>query len=82
MLEDRLDRRERGWLEMGLHLNKQLQADWTACGADAFVVEALEELTPTSDPRDYAGELKLLYDAWMATLEPYGERGYLTAPRR
>ncbi|MDB5100847.1 MAG: LuxR family transcriptional regulator [Cyanobacteria bacterium RYN_339] len=74
--------REQRWLELGNHMNHQLQADWNAIGADAFVVEALETLTPTDEPRNYQEELALLLEAWMATLEPYDARGYISMPRR
>src|SRR6478672_10270920 len=53
--------RDRQSLLRGRHMNAGLQADLRTFGPDAFVVEALEELTPTADPRDYADELKVLY---------------------
>jgi hypothetical protein len=74
--------RERLWLGLGNHLNRQLQQDWQACGAEAFTIEILETLTPTDDARDYAGEVALLLEAWKAQLEPYGDKGYLPVPRR
>jgi hypothetical protein len=73
--------RERTWLALGRHMNQALQRDWNACGPESFVIEVLEELTPTSDPRNYSEELALLLEAWTATLEPWDERGYMTRPR-
>jgi hypothetical protein len=80
-LEGAMDR-DRSWLALGGHTNRSLQQDWNACGADAFRFDILETLTPTNDPRDYAGEVALLLEAWMAQLEPYGDKGYLPVPRR
>ncbi|MNT67357.1 hypothetical protein D3C72_2054910 [compost metagenome] len=74
--------RDRQWLPRGGHQNHQLQRDWKAFGAEAFTFEILETLTPTDDPRDYAGEVALLLEAWKAQLEPYGDKGYLSPPRR
>lgn len=74
--------RDRQWLALGGHLNRALQADWLADGAAAFDVVVLETLTPTDDARDYRAEVALLLEAWKAQLEPYGDRGYLPAPRR
>lgn len=80
-LEGAMDR-DRLWLGLGNHLNRALQQEWHACGAGAFRFEVLETLTPTDDARDYREELALLLEVWKAQLEPFGERGYLTAPRR
>jgi len=74
--------RDPQWLARGMHMNAALQADLRTHGPEAFVVEALEELTPTPEPRDYADELKLLYEVWLETLQPWGERGYMPMPRR
>lgn len=64
-------------LGMGGHQNKALQAEWKEFGADNFVFEILDELTPVSDPQhDYREDLKQLEDLWLEKLEPYGERGY------
>lgn len=74
--------RDRLWLARGGHLNHQLQKEWQEFGPEAFTFEVLETLTPTDDPRDYAGEVALLLAAWVAQLEPFGEKGYMPAPRR
>ncbi|HEY9899945.1 MAG TPA: GIY-YIG nuclease family protein [Pantanalinema sp.] len=74
--------RDRLWLPRGGHLNHKLQQDWKTFGPDAFTFEILETLTPTDDPRDYAGEVALLLEVWKEQLEPYGDKGYLSPPRR
>lgn len=74
--------RERTWLSRGGFLNHHLQAEWKEFGAEAFTFDVLETLTPTDDPRDYAGELALLLEVWMEELQPYGDKGYHPVPRR
>ncbi len=74
--------RDRTWLGLGGHQNKALQQEWKAFGAEAFTIDVLECLTPTDDPRNYSEELALLLEVWLETLQPYGERGYLSRKRR
>jgi hypothetical protein len=74
--------RDRTWLALGGHQNKALQREWQAYGPEAFTFDVLELITPTDDPRNYTEELAILLEAWRETLQPYGERGYLSAPRR
>lgn len=74
--------RDRLWLSLGGFLNHELQADWKTFGAESFTLEVLETLTPTDDPREYAEELAILFEAWLERLEPYGEKGYHPVPRR
>lgn len=69
--------RDRSWLARGNHLNRELQADWDACGADAFAFEVLELLQPSDEPRNYREELAILKELWVESLQPFGERGYL-----
>jgi hypothetical protein len=73
--------RDRTWLPMGGHINRALQADWQAFGAEAFTIEVLEALTPSDEPRDYAGEVALLLALYMEQLAPYGDQGYMPRPR-
>lgn len=73
--------RDRTWLPMGGHINRALQADWRTYGAEAFTIEVLEALTPTDEPRDYAGEVALLLALYMEQLAPHGDRGYMPRPR-
>ena len=74
--------RERQWLALGGHLNKALQADFVAHGPDAFTIDILEKLEPVDEPRDYKTDLALLLEIWMVTLQPWGDRGYMPAPKR
>lgn len=66
-------------LEMGSHMNKALQKDWTECGADAFEFEVLEKLERDEDASIYFDErdaLKKLKAKWLDQFQPFGERGY------
>src|SRR5262249_14302966 len=64
-------------LKMGNHPNAALQAEWNEFGAESFVFEILDELTPRENPGyDYHEDLTSLEDLWLEKLEPYGERGY------
>jgi hypothetical protein len=64
-------------LEMGSHMNQQLQQEWRQYGPDAFVFEVMEVLEIKEDeyidPKD---ALKKLEQKWLEKLQPYGERGY------
>lgn len=73
--------RDRLWLSKGGHLNVSLQHDWNSYGSEAFRFEILEMLKPTDDPRDYPAEIALLLEIWKEELAPYGDKGYLPAPR-
>lgn len=74
--------RDRLWLSLGGHINRGLQQDWQTFGAEAFRFECLEVIEPTDEPRDLAGEVAVLFDCWMETLRPFGDRGYMPAPAR
>lgn len=64
-------------LQMGSHVNKELQADWNEYGPDKFAFEILDELSPVSDPAyDYTADLTHLEDLWLEKLQPYGGNGY------
>ena len=69
--------RQRFQLEMGSHPDKELQSDWNELGADAFAIEALDELEP-SDAPDYdpAEDLRLLKELWLDKLTTAGELLY------
>jgi len=69
-------------LEMGSHVNKELQADWNQYGSEAFTFEVLEVLEEKTEGYfDKKGELIKLEAKWLKELEPYGPRGYHTAPK-
>jgi hypothetical protein len=62
--------RQRAQLRTGGHPNRTLQQDWTADGADAFVFEVLDTLTPRDEPAsDMAEELRLLEQLWLEKLD-------------
>jgi hypothetical protein len=64
-------------LDMGSHLNKELQQEWNDFGRDAFVLEVLEVLeVKETGYFDAADALKKLEEKWIAKLQPFGERGY------
>jgi hypothetical protein len=64
-------------LSMGGHRTKTLQAEWQQYGAESFVFEILDEITPTQNPGyEYREELKAMQELWLEKLEPYGDRGY------
>lgn len=61
--------------------NAELNRDWKAFGAEAFVFEVLEELEAEDPQHDYRDELAELEKKWLEKLQPYGERGYNRLPR-
>lgn len=64
-------------LNLGGHLNKELQKEWNEYGEDAFAFEVLEVLEKKDNEYfDTAGELKKLEEKWLDKIQPYGERGY------
>ena len=75
--------RERAALRFGAHQNAALQRDWNALGPDAFAFEALDTLTPPEGQPAYdpADDLRVLEAMWLERLRPWGERGYLRAPK-
>lgn len=69
-------------LELGTHMNRELQEEFKAFGKEAFSIEVLEVLEqPESGPFDLKDALKKLMSEWMERLQPYGERGYHPAPK-
>jgi hypothetical protein len=61
----------------------ELQREWQAFGAGAFVFETLEELEPPEGPGwDPAEDLAALEKLYLEQLAPYGEKGYNRPPRR
>ena len=57
--------RQRFQLEMGVHPNRALQAEWNEMGAEAFEFEVVDTLAPPDDldydPRD---DLRELLEMW------------------
>ncbi len=62
-------------LDMGRHMNFELQKDWKELGAEAFTYEVLEEKV-TEDITDIRWEMKQMKQLWLDKLSPYGEKGY------
>ena len=74
--------RHRAQLRLGAHPNKALQADWTAHGADAFVFESLDVLTPKDEPGwNPADDLRAHEALWLEKLAPWEPAGYHRKPR-
>lgn len=70
--------RQRFQLDNGSHPNPNLQRDWRRFGAEAFVLETLDTLTPPEgvtawDPRK---ELQALEAMWHERLKQLYGRGY------
>ena len=74
--------RERAQLRTGTHMNRPLQADWNALGAEAFAFEILDTLTPPPDKPDWdpKDDLSLLEAMWLEKLSPWGDAGYNARP--
>ncbi len=62
-------------LEIGRHINSQLQTDWKEFGSQAFTYEVLEE-KETDEVTDMKWELKQIIKPWLEKLQPYGDKGY------
>jgi len=64
-------------LNSGLHINRELQEDYSKYGEDNFTFEVLDKLEPRDDPSyNYDDDLKTLEELWLEKLQPYGEKGY------
>lgn len=69
-----------GQLNMGMHVNAELQKDWKKLGSGAFSYEVLEEKEADA-VADKKWELKKLEKEWLEKLQPYGEKGYNKPPK-
>ena len=70
-------------LRMKVHRNELLQQEWEDYGADAFVFEVLDTLTPNDLPDyDPTEDLQVLEDLWLQKLRPFGDHGYNREGRR
>ena len=73
--------RHRFTLEHGSHANRALQRDWNEFGAEAFVFEVVDTLTPDEAPDyDPAVDLRVFEALWLEKLSPYDDRGYNVRP--
>lgn len=69
-----------GQLDLGRHVNSELQRDWNEMGRDAFTYEVLEQ-KEVKDIIDKRFELKQMEKPWLEKLQPYGEKGYNKPPK-
>ena len=70
-------------LRQGKHRNARLQADVRLLGADAFVFEVLDTLTPPDQPDyDPIPDLTVLEDLWLEKLSLSPDRLHTIAPGR
>jgi len=73
--------RQRFQLESGGHADRELQADWDAKGADAFVIEVLDTIEPLEEPGyDPTEDLAQLREIWAERLLGEGESLYGKQP--
>ena len=64
-------------LDSGLHINKELQEDYSKYGEANFTFEILDQLEPKDDPAyKYDDDLKTLEELWIEKLQPFGAKGY------
>ncbi|MNU56114.1 hypothetical protein D3C71_452020 [compost metagenome] len=64
-------------LEMGSHMCKKLQQEWSEMGKENFVIEVLETVKEKEGVRlDMKDTLKKMKEKWMEELQPFGDRGY------
>jgi hypothetical protein len=74
--------RHRFQLEHGSHPSRELQADWSALGPDAFQFEVLDQLKPSDKPDyDATEDLRVLKVLWIEKLTASGELLYREAGR-
>jgi len=61
-------------LEGGMHINKELQKEWSEFGAESFTIEILENLEYDKDESktDYSEDLSLLNMIWEEKLAKEG----------
>jgi hypothetical protein len=75
--------RHRAQLSLHAHRSRALQEDWDAHGADAFVFEVLDTLTPPDQPDyDPIPDLTVLEDLWLEKLSLSPDRLHTIAPGR
>ncbi|PKL83411.1 MAG: hypothetical protein CVV24_05200 [Ignavibacteriae bacterium HGW-Ignavibacteriae-3] len=64
-------------LDAGLHLNSELQKDYSKFGGENFTFEILDRLEPKVDLSfNYNDDLTTLEELWLEKMQPYGENGY------
>ena len=64
-------------LKNGMHMNRELQEDFSALGEAGFAFEVVDRLAAKDGPgHDYGQELKTLETMWLEALQPFAEKGY------
>ena len=74
--------RHRLQLNVGNHLNAELQKDWKELGEEKFRYEILEEIEQKDPAKDYAKEAKVLEQMYIEELQPFDEKGYNSRPKK
>jgi hypothetical protein len=75
--------RHRAQLRLQAHPSKVLQADWNEHGADSFVFEVLDTMTPPEETGyDPVADLTVLEDLWLEKLSLAVDRIHTINPRR
>jgi len=70
-------------LKNGIHVNKELQGDYTRLGEEDFSFEILDSLEPRKEgDHNPAAELKTLEEMWLDKLQPYDDKGYHKRKKR
>jgi hypothetical protein len=68
---------------LGSHVSSELQADYNKSGGKDFVFEVLDILDPKEGTDyDYTKDLETLEELWIEKIQPYGDKGYNTLPRK
>ena len=64
-------------LNLGSHMNKELQNDYNKYGEENFSFEVLDYLEPKEGiTYDYTKDLEALEELWIEKLQPFNEKGY------
>jgi len=64
-------------LDLGSHMNTELQNDYTNFGSDNFTFEVLDYLEPKEDINyDYTEDLEVLKEMWIEKLSKICFKGY------
>jgi hypothetical protein len=68
---------EKFQLKNKMHMNRELQKDFSDLGEEKFAFEVLDRLQPKPGAgQDLGQELKELEAIWLDKLQPYNEKGY------
>lgn len=70
-------------LKLGASRNAELQRDWNEADEGDFTFEVLERLKLHQDRfQDVNHELQIMESKWLEKLQPFGERGYNSRPKK